>query len=161
MRPASLMMSSDSGKTGMDWDFDSGVENQMLLNLYVYNNEYGKSMKKIYHLSTCNTCQRILKELNNGEGFELQDIKTEPMTPTQVEQMKEMAGSYEALFSRRARKYRAMGLHEQDLAEDDYRRLILEEYTFLKRPVILVYDQIFVGNRKKVVAAAVAAAGID
>ncbi|HKK77735.1 MAG TPA: ArsC/Spx/MgsR family protein [Saprospiraceae bacterium] len=118
-------------------------------------------MKKIYHLSTCNTCQRILKELNNGEGFELQDIKTEPMTPTQVEQMKEMAGSYEALFSRRARKYRAMGLHEQDLAEDDYRRLILEEYTFLKRPVILVYDQIFVGNRKKVVAAAVAAAGID
>ena len=117
-------------------------------------------MKKIYHLSTCNTCQRILKELNDGEGFELQDIKTEPMTARQVDEMKDLAGSYEALFSRRARKYRAMGLHEQNLTESDYRRLILEEYTFLKRPVILIDDQVFIGNSKKVVAAAKTAAGL-
>lgn len=117
-------------------------------------------MKKIYHLSTCNTCQRILKELNGGEGFVLQDIKTEAITPEQVDQMKELAGNYEALFSRRSRKYRALGLHEQELTEAAYRRLILEEYTFLKRPVIVIDDQIFVGNSKKVVAAAVAAANI-
>lgn len=67
--------------------------------------------------------------------------------------MKELAGSYEALFSRRAMKFRSMGLHEQNLEETDYRRLILEEYTFLKRPVLLLDDQIFVGNSKKVVAA--------
>lgn len=132
----------------------------MLLNSYVCSNEYGKCMKKIYHLSTCNTCQRILKELNDGEGFELQDIKTEPMTARQVDEMKDLAGSYEALFSRRARKYRAMGLHEQNLTESDYRRLILEEYTFLKRPVILIDDQVFIGNSKKVVAAAKTAAGL-
>ena len=117
-------------------------------------------MKKIYHLSTCNTCQRIIKQLNNGEGFDLQDIKAEPLTPEQVDRMKELVGSYEVLFSRRARKYRGMGLHEQNLNEEDYRRLILEEYTFLKRPVILIDDQIFVGNSKKVVAAAATAAGI-
>ena len=68
--------------------------------------------------------------------------------------MREKAGSYEALFSRRAMKYRAMGLHEQDLTEEDYRKLILEEYTFLQRPVIFVGDDIFVGNSKKNVAAA-------
>ncbi|MCG8326192.1 MAG: arsenate reductase [Chitinophagales bacterium] len=111
-------------------------------------------MKKIYHLSSCNTCQRIIKELGEGEGFTLQDIKTEAITPEQLDEMKTMAGSYEALFSRRARKYREMGLNEKELAESDYQQLILEEYTFLKRPVIIINDEIFVGNSKKVVAAA-------
>lgn len=111
-------------------------------------------MKKIYHLSTCNTCQRIIKELGGEEGFTLQDIKTESITSEQLEEMKAMAGSYEALFSRRARKYREMGLNEKELVESDYQQLILEEYTFLKRPVIIIEDEIFVGNSKKVVEAA-------
>lgn len=111
-------------------------------------------MRKIYHLSTCNTCQRIIGELNGGKGFELQDIKTDRITPQQLDEMKALAGSYESLFSRRAMKYRSMGLHEQDLSEADYRRLILEEYTFLKRPVALIDGEIFVGNSKKAVAAA-------
>ena len=111
-------------------------------------------MKKIYHLSSCSTCQRIIKELNNGEGFEMQDSKTDPMTAAQLEEMHAKVGSYEALFSRRAMKYRGMGLHEKTLSETDYKRLILEEYTFLKRPVIWIDGEIFVGNSKKVVAAA-------
>lgn len=84
----------------------------------------------------------------------MQDIKTEPITPEQIEEMYRLAGSYEALFSRRARKYRGMGLHEKELSEEDYKALILDEYTFLKRPVLVLEDQIFVGNTKKVVAAA-------
>ncbi len=111
-------------------------------------------MRKIYHLANCNTCQRIIGELNNGEGFELQNIKTEKMTAEQLAEMAEKAGSYEALFSRRAMKYKSMGLKERTLTEKDYRDLILEEYTFLKRPVIFMEDEIFVGNAKKVVAAA-------
>lgn len=114
-------------------------------------------MVKIYHLSTCDTCQRILKTLQPGHEAVLQDIKTESITATQLDEMISLAGSAEALFSRRARKYRGMGLHEQTLTEADYRRLILEEYTFLKRPVMLIDGQIFVGNTKKVVAAAGAA----
>ncbi|MEL6862850.1 MAG: ArsC/Spx/MgsR family protein [Bacteroidota bacterium] len=113
-------------------------------------------MRKIYHLANCNTCQKIIKQLNNGEGFELQNIKEDKILAKQLDEMKKMAGSYEALFSRRAMKYRAMGLHEKELTEKDYRKLILEEYTFLKRPVVIIKDQIFVGNAKKVVAAAVA-----
>ena len=111
-------------------------------------------MRKIYHLASCSTCARIIKSLNNGEGFDLQNIKEEKITPKQLEEMAEKAGSYEALFSRRAMKYRAMGLHEQDLGEADYKRLILEEYTFLKRPVIWIDGALFIGNSKKVVAAA-------
>ena len=113
--------------------------------------------KKIYHLSTCSTCQRILKELAPLQGFVLQDIKTEAMTEAQVDKMASMAGGYEALFSRRAMLFRQRGLHEKTLAENDYKELILDHYTFLKRPVIIVEDQIFVGNSKKVVEAAKAA----
>lgn len=111
-------------------------------------------MKKIFHLENCSTCQRIIKELDNGEGFELQNIKEEKITSKQIDQMQELAGSYEALFSRRAMKYRSLGLNEMDLGEKDYRKYILEEYTFLKRPVIIIDKEIFVGNSKKVVAAA-------
>ncbi|WP_339846375.1 ArsC/Spx/MgsR family protein [uncultured Dokdonia sp.] len=114
-------------------------------------------MKKIYHLSTCNTCQRIITEINPSDDVIMQDIKSEPMTLSQVEEMKEMEGSYEALFSKRAQLYRKRGLNEQTLSEDDYKNLILEHYTFLKRPVMIVNDAIFVGNSKKVVAAAVEA----
>jgi arsenate reductase-like glutaredoxin family protein len=110
-------------------------------------------MKKVYHLANCNTCQRIIESLNIGEEFEYQNIKTSAISVQQLETMKNLSGSYESLFSRRARKYRAMSLHEQKLSEEDYKRLILEEYTFLKRPVFIVDNQIFVGNAKKNIAA--------
>ena len=71
--------------------------------------------------------------------------------------MAALSGSYESLFSRRAILFRQRGLHEKELSEKDYRDLILEHYTFLKRPVVLVDDTIFVGNAKKTVEAAKAA----
>lgn len=111
-------------------------------------------MKKIYHLGTCTTCQRILSEMNaNDKGFEFQDIKTEKITPKQLDAMKKMTGSYESLFSRRALKYKEMGLKDKNLTEDDYRKLILEEYTFLKRPVVIDGKKIFSGSEKKTVEA--------
>ena len=111
-------------------------------------------MKKIYHLSTCSTCQRIIKDLQPLVDFELQDIKTQSITNDQLEQMQSLSNSYEALFSKRAVLYRERNLKEQELSEDDFKCLILEQYTFLKRPVIIVDDQIFIGNSKKVVEAA-------
>lgn len=112
-------------------------------------------MKKIYYLGTCSTCTRIIKDLGLKEKeFEFQDIKTEKITATQLAEMKKMAGSYEALFSRVAMKYRALGLDKKQLTEDDYKNYILEEYTFLKRPVIIVGNKIFVGNSKNTIAEA-------
>ncbi|MCW3118324.1 MAG: arsenate reductase like protein [Chitinophagaceae bacterium] len=111
-------------------------------------------MKKMYHLGTCTTCQAIIKETAIArKGFEMQDIKLEKITPTQLEEMKKMAGSYEALFSRRALKYKELGLKDKKLAEKDYRKFILDEYTFLKRPVVIMNDKIFAGSEKKIVEA--------
>ncbi len=110
-------------------------------------------MKKIYYLSTCSTCSRIIKELGIGDEFTYQDIKKDAITEGQIDEMKAMVGSYEALFSRVAMKYRAMGLNEMTLTEEDYKKYILEEYTFLKRPVFIIDGQIYVGNSKKNVEA--------
>ncbi|CAM1370031.1 Arsenate reductase [Tenacibaculum sediminilitoris] len=107
-------------------------------------------MKKVYFLQTCDTCRRILKEVNL-DGFEKQEIKTNPITVAQLESMRELADSYEGLFNKRAKLYREMDLKNQNLTEADYKQYILDEYTFLKRPVFIVDDQIFIGNSKKVV----------
>ena len=108
-------------------------------------------MKKAYYLAQCSTCQRILNELS-WKG-QLQDIRTENIRAEQLDQMAKMSGSYESLFSRRALKYKSMGLKNKSLIETDYRQLILEEDTFLKRPVFIVNDKIFVGNSKKTIEA--------
>ena len=83
----------------------------------------------------------------------MQDIKVQKITPAQLEEMKRMAGSYEALFSRRALKYKELGLKDKKISEEDYRKYILQEYTFLKRPVIIINDKIFVGSEKKTIEA--------
>jgi arsenate reductase len=111
-------------------------------------------MKKIYHLSTCTTCKKILKELDAPSSYILQDIKPEQITGEQLDEMKELSGSYEALFSKRAQLYKERDLKNEDISEDRYKNLILEHYTFLKRPVIINNDKIFIGNSKKTVEAA-------
>ena len=105
-------------------------------------------MKKVYFLQTCDTCRRILKEVSL-DGFEKQEIKANPITVSQLEEMYLFTSSYEALFNKRAKKYKAMDLKGESISEEDYRQFILDEYTFLKRPVFIVDHDIFIGNSKK------------
>ena len=112
-------------------------------------------MKRIYHLSSCSTCQRILKELNPSADVELIDIKSENIDATTLDWIKEKVGSYEELFSKRAMKYKSMGLNSMQLTEADYRKYMLEEYTFLKRPFMINGEEVFIGNAQKVVDQAV------
>lgn len=105
-------------------------------------------MKKVYYLKTCSTCIRILKELNLTSEFILQDIKNEEITVKQLEKMHQLAGSYEALFSKRSKLYKEMDLKNQTLTEKDYKHYILHHYTFLSRPVFIIDNAIFIGNSK-------------
>ncbi|MFY0685850.1 MAG: arsenate reductase [Cyclobacteriaceae bacterium] len=107
-------------------------------------------MKKLFYLSTCSTCKQIMDDLGNEvEEFELIDIKARNIESDEIDMMVRLSGSFESLFSRRAMKFKSMGLAKQELTEEDYRNLILEEYTFLKRPVFLFENEIFIGNSKK------------
>ncbi|NUM81433.1 hypothetical protein HUU42_11565 [bacterium] len=108
-------------------------------------------MKKIYHLATCQTCKKIIAEVKPGKDVILQNIKEETITPAQLDEMKALAGSYDALFTKRSRKFQEWNLKDKTLTEKDKRDLILKEYTFLKRPVFIIKNSIFIGNAKATV----------
>jgi len=112
-------------------------------------------MRKIFYLKTCDTCKRIIKSLPNTKDFIFQDIKEEPITVKQLEELHQLTGNYEVLFSKRAKLYKEMGLKDEKLNESDFKRYILEHYTFLNRPVIVIDSTIFIGNSPKIVQAAI------
>jgi len=80
-----------------------------------------------------------------------QDIKTEKITLSQLKELKKLSGSYEALFNKKARKYKDLNLIGKNLSEDELEKCILNEYTFLKRPVIIYNNQLFIGNTKQTI----------
>jgi len=107
-------------------------------------------MKKIFYLSTCDTCKRIITDLGLKEhNFEFQDIKVKHISGIELDFCMKATGSYESLFSRKARKYKELGLSTKKLSESEIRKLILSDYTFLKRPVIIIDQDVFAGNSKE------------
>lgn len=108
-------------------------------------------MLSFYYLKNCSTCTRILKELEISSSANLIDIKNNPINKKTLELLKSLSGSYEVLFSKKAQLYNKRKLKNQNLSEDDFKKLILEHYTFLKRPVLVVDKKIFIGNSRKVV----------
>ncbi len=108
-------------------------------------------MRKAFVLSSCSTCQRILKEISWTD--EIQNIKETNIDEKTLTALAKEHGSYEKLFSKRAMKYRSLGLNEIELSEEDMKNWILKEYTFLKRPVFLIDGSSYVGNTKKTVEA--------
>jgi arsenate reductase len=85
------------------------------------------------------------------DEFEKIDIKNNPLTEPQLLELYVITESYEELFNKRAKKFREQGLNKKELTENDLRKLLLEEYTFLKRPVFLINGDLYVGNSKSTV----------
>lgn len=92
-----------------------------------------------------------MRQIESIDSFERVDIKINNIDEDALDCAAEYAGGYEQVFSKRARMFRGEGWHEKELSDKDYRKLILSEYTFLKRPVFFVDDKVYIGNSKKVV----------
>lgn len=105
-------------------------------------------MKKVFYLKTCDTCLKILRKFNLKD-WEQREIKTEPITEEELEKMYKIANSYEALFSKKSTQIKLRELDLKTLQEKDFKELLLDHYTFLKRPVFLTDKEIFIGNDKK------------
>jgi arsenate reductase len=103
----------------------------------------------IFYLASCDTCRKIIKSLPKDNNLAFHDIKQDPITIAQLEEMHQMAGSYEALFSKKAQLYKSMGLKDKNLSEDDFKKYILEHYTFLSRPVFIIDNKIYIGNTQQ------------
>ena len=105
-------------------------------------------MKKVFYLKTCDTCLKILKKFNLKD-WELREIKINPVTAEELEEMYKLAGSYEALFSKKSTQIKERNIEVKSLQEEDFKKLILEDYRFLKRPVFIINQEIFIGSDKK------------
>ena len=106
-------------------------------------------MNKIYYLASCDTCRKIIKALPQGHNLVFHDIKQDPITAEQLEEMHQLSGSYEVLFSKKAQLYKSMDLKNKSLTEADFKKYILEHYTFLSRPVFIIDGNIYIGNSQQ------------
>lgn len=118
-------------------------------NEFSLHKEIAIYMDIIYYLASCDTCRKIIKSLPKEHDFKFHDIKQDPITVAELEKMRELSGSYEALFSKKAQLYKSMDLKNKSLTEDDYKKYILEQYTFLSRPVFIIKDKIYIGNTQQ------------
>ena len=104
-----------------------------------------------YGLPNCSTCQKALKRLDYHRVplAKLRNIKEEPLTREEVENLAKMLGGAENLFSRRSNKYRELGLRDKTLSEGDMLDLMASEYTFLKRPILVMENKAIAGYFEK------------
>lgn len=110
-------------------------------------------MNKIYFLASCDTCRKIIKSLPNTDKLEFHDIRQNPITESELEEMYKLSRSYEALFSKKAQLYKSMDLKNKNLKEEDFKKHLLEHYTFLSRPVFIIDGKIYIGNSQQNVLA--------
>ena len=106
-------------------------------------------MNKIYYLASCDTCRKIIKSLPQNHDLVFHDIKQNPISVEELEEMHRLSGSYEALFSKKAQLYKSMDLKNKSLTEADYKKYIMEHYTFLSRPVFIINGKIYIGNSQQ------------
>ena len=106
-------------------------------------------MNKIFYLASCDTCRKIIKLLPKNNDLIFHDIKQNPITEAELKSMHELAGSYEALFSKKAQLYKTLDLKNKPLTESDYKDFILKHYTFLSRPIFIINNKIFIGNSQQ------------
>lgn len=106
-------------------------------------------MDKIYFLASCDTCRKIIKSLPNADKLSYIDIRQNPISESDLDEMHQLSGSYEALFSKKAQLYKSMDLKNKNLTETDYKKYLLEHYTFLSRPVFIIQSKIYIGNSQQ------------
>ncbi|MFL5539464.1 MAG: arsenate reductase family protein [Longimicrobiaceae bacterium] len=105
----------------------------------------------VYWLPYCSTCAKAVAYLEQ-KGVPIRsyrNLKELPLSEDEVRALAAKVGGVEKLFSRRAMKYRQMGLHERQLSDDDLVRLMAQEYTFVTRPVIVRGDRATAGFSAK------------
>ena len=81
--------------------------------------------------------------------WEIRELKSKNVTSEELQEMYKITGSYEALFSKKSTQIKAREIDVKTLKEEDFKDLILDHYSFLKRPVFLAEKEIFVGSDKK------------
>lgn len=104
-----------------------------------------------YWLPHCSTCKKAKAWLEE-KGFEIdshRDLKADKLKRSEVLKLAGKTGGAAALFSKRAIKYRTMKLSQRELSDSEMLDLMADEYTFIKRPVLVLGDRAIAGFSAK------------
>ena len=112
-------------------------------------------MRVFYYLSSCSTCKKIENQLTLGESVKKIDIKKKKLTKQELKTLHEKVGNYEGLINKRAQLFKQRNIDYKKLEEKDFKNLLLEHYTFIKRPILMYDEKIFVGNSPKTILEAI------
>jgi arsenate reductase len=116
-------------------------------------NDQEELMKDVtlYWLPNCSTCQKAARWLDRRsvKVTTFRDIKEEPLNRAEIETLVKMLGGPADLFSKRAIKYREMKLNEREVPPAEMLDLMTDEYTFLKRPIMVINGQATAGFFEK------------
>ncbi|MDB2426934.1 arsenate reductase, partial [Flavobacteriaceae bacterium] len=85
-------------------------------------------MNKLYYLSSCSTCKRIIKQWSFAKTIDLIDIKKTPINHKDLQELYKITNSYESLFNKRAQMLKKLNLNLNLLDENDFKKLLLSHY---------------------------------
>ncbi|MFN3917159.1 MAG: arsenate reductase family protein [Flavobacteriales bacterium] len=100
------------------------------------------------YLKTCDTCRKILAAINLPSYYTLREIKTTPLNTSEIEFLGKLQGSYVDLINKRAQKFQTEPYSSIVLNEKTAKKLLAEDYTFLKRPILVTEGKMVAGNGK-------------
>jgi arsenate reductase len=106
---------------------------------------------QLYRLPSCSTCKKAAQFLENQNVkiTDFHNLKENPLSRDEIEKLAEKVGGADALFSRRAQKYRGMKLNERELSNAEMLDLMASDYTFIKRPVLVSGEKAIAGFSEK------------
>lgn len=108
-------------------------------------------MNKLYYLSTCSTCKKIINSWKLNKSIKLIDVKKNPINSKGLEAVYLISKNYENIFNKRALLFREVKKETKKITENTYKELILNHYSFLKRPILIIGNKLFIGNSKETV----------
>lgn len=83
--------------------------------------------------------------MQNEISVQERDYFREPFSEEEIREMAGIAG-IDQIFARRSPSLKQMGLAGQELAEDEMVKLMQQEPKLVRRPMMRVGDQLFVGG---------------
>ena len=82
-------------------------------------------MNKLYYLSSCSTCKRIINQWSLTKAIDLIDVKKTPLDEKNLKELYKITNSYETLFNKRAQMLKKLNLNINLLDENDFKNYCL------------------------------------
>ena len=99
-------------------------------------------MNKLYYLSSCSTCKRIIKQWSLIKTIDLIDIKITPLNEKDLKELYKITYSYESLFNKRAQMLKKLNIRINLLDENDFKKFQFEIRRYISSKIKLKFFKI-------------------